>query len=414
MPKAVFSDWRARAGFSATTLRWSCGAGGTVVVEQAAAWDDVATGEAQDRRVIGSRFRVRGGVVAAYERHDDGLAAALAAAGLDAGTPSSGHDVSVTVEHAGGPAGAVVSRLPRTLEVRERHSPAGCLPPAGSDDLGGEVSHSPVVSADPSDPRWGGVVQPTCSGPAPFEVRLKAATDLAPFQPSPRCLIVGGQQDGSRLRVVAHAPDEGRDHRIHDCCRVRVDQPVVTERLVVAPHGREVEFRQRLPLLPRRRVRKIQVVAFDQTVLDVRVCQLREHLHGHGGLANTRPSADEDDVTPAHAGSIAGVRLPTPVGRRSGSRLSSLTGEASTRPRGRPRSVCAARSASDTQERTFWSDSSSVRVAVRSAALPRGVQAVPTGWHRTVEEDGSIARHRHALQAVARTPSPGPAEAYGR
>lgn len=71
-----------RSGFSATPLRWFCGGDGTVVVEQAARWEDRATGVEQSRAVVGSQFRVADGVVARVGRHDD-LAAALTATGLE-------------------------------------------------------------------------------------------------------------------------------------------------------------------------------------------------------------------------------------------------------------------------------------------------------------------------------------------
>jgi hypothetical protein len=76
------TDWLARSGFSATSLRWFCGGDGSVVVEQDARWTDPATATPRGRARVASRFRVDGGSVAAYARHDDGLAPALAAAGL--------------------------------------------------------------------------------------------------------------------------------------------------------------------------------------------------------------------------------------------------------------------------------------------------------------------------------------------
>lgn len=83
MDRAVLGQWLARAGFTARTLRWFCGADGRVVVEQQAHWRDVTTGESQGRLLIGSEFFVRDGRVAGYVRHDSGFADALAAAGLD-------------------------------------------------------------------------------------------------------------------------------------------------------------------------------------------------------------------------------------------------------------------------------------------------------------------------------------------
>ena len=80
--RRVLTEWLSRSGFSATALRWFCGGAGVVVVEQDARWVDLATGAEQSRGRVASRFLVDGGRVARYVRHDDGLAAALAAAGL--------------------------------------------------------------------------------------------------------------------------------------------------------------------------------------------------------------------------------------------------------------------------------------------------------------------------------------------
>jgi hypothetical protein len=82
--RSELTAWLARAGFTATSLRWFCGAGGTVVVEQDARWSDPVTAAPRGSARVASRFRVDGGSVAGYARHDDGLAPALAAAGLSA------------------------------------------------------------------------------------------------------------------------------------------------------------------------------------------------------------------------------------------------------------------------------------------------------------------------------------------
>ena len=73
----MLAGWLARSGFSATSLRWFCGAGGTVVVEQEASWRDGASGVR-----LASQFSVDGTRVSRYVRHDGGLEPALAAAGL--------------------------------------------------------------------------------------------------------------------------------------------------------------------------------------------------------------------------------------------------------------------------------------------------------------------------------------------
>jgi ketosteroid isomerase-like protein len=88
--REVLGPWMARAGFTARPLRWFCGADGAVVVEQDAVWTDPDTGAERGHAVVASRFTVDGGldggldggVVTRYQRHDDGLPAALAAAGL--------------------------------------------------------------------------------------------------------------------------------------------------------------------------------------------------------------------------------------------------------------------------------------------------------------------------------------------
>lgn len=76
-------EWLARAGFSADARRWFCGAGGRVVVEQDARWSDPATAAEVGQARLASRFVIRGGTVAEYQRHDT-LDAALTAAGLSA------------------------------------------------------------------------------------------------------------------------------------------------------------------------------------------------------------------------------------------------------------------------------------------------------------------------------------------
>jgi hypothetical protein len=83
MDRSVLQQWLARAGFTSQALRWFCGADGRVVIEQQAQWHDMTTGEPQDRLVIGSEFVVRDDRVTRYVRHDNGVADALAAAGLD-------------------------------------------------------------------------------------------------------------------------------------------------------------------------------------------------------------------------------------------------------------------------------------------------------------------------------------------
>ena len=80
--REVLAQWLARAGFTARPLRWFCGAGGSVVVEQDATWIDPATGTERGRAVVAAQFLVADGRIVRFQRHDDGLPAALAAAGL--------------------------------------------------------------------------------------------------------------------------------------------------------------------------------------------------------------------------------------------------------------------------------------------------------------------------------------------
>ena len=80
--REVLAPWLAWAGFTARPLRWFCDAGGSVVVEQDATWIDPATGTERGRAVVAAQFLVTDGRIARFQRHDDGLPAALAAAGL--------------------------------------------------------------------------------------------------------------------------------------------------------------------------------------------------------------------------------------------------------------------------------------------------------------------------------------------
>lgn len=82
--RQVLAAWMERAGFSAEPLRWFCGADGNVVVEQAARWVDPATQADRGQARVASHFRVDGGCITRYARHED-LEFALAAAGLDEG-----------------------------------------------------------------------------------------------------------------------------------------------------------------------------------------------------------------------------------------------------------------------------------------------------------------------------------------
>jgi SnoaL-like domain len=80
--RQVLAVWMDRAGFSAEPLRWFCGADGNVVVEQAARWTDPVTHADRGQAEVASHFRVGGGCIARYARHEN-LELALAAAGLD-------------------------------------------------------------------------------------------------------------------------------------------------------------------------------------------------------------------------------------------------------------------------------------------------------------------------------------------
>ena len=77
---AVLREWVARAGLTLGTRR-AFTRGDAVVLEQRAVWRSPETGEVVGEADVASRFRVEGGRVAAYERHD-ALGAALRAAGL--------------------------------------------------------------------------------------------------------------------------------------------------------------------------------------------------------------------------------------------------------------------------------------------------------------------------------------------
>lgn len=81
--RSILTEWLTRSGFSSHPVRWFCGGDGTVVVDQDARWTDPQTGAAQERKRIGSQFQIRDGRVAKYVRFDEGVQAALSAAGLD-------------------------------------------------------------------------------------------------------------------------------------------------------------------------------------------------------------------------------------------------------------------------------------------------------------------------------------------
>jgi len=74
----MLRQWLGRAGFTATPLRWFCGRGGQVVVEQRGRWH---IPETTSERIVASSFRVSGGRVVRYQRFDD-LHEALATSSL--------------------------------------------------------------------------------------------------------------------------------------------------------------------------------------------------------------------------------------------------------------------------------------------------------------------------------------------
>ena len=56
--RQVLAAWLGRARFSAESLRWFCGADGSVVVEQAARWIDPASGADRGQARVASCFCV--------------------------------------------------------------------------------------------------------------------------------------------------------------------------------------------------------------------------------------------------------------------------------------------------------------------------------------------------------------------
>ncbi|MGE0872299.1 MAG: nuclear transport factor 2 family protein, partial [Kofleriaceae bacterium] len=60
-------EWLSRAGFTAESLRWFCGATGVVVVEQRGRWW-LPDSSRSSERIIASAFRVVGGRVVRYQR----------------------------------------------------------------------------------------------------------------------------------------------------------------------------------------------------------------------------------------------------------------------------------------------------------------------------------------------------------
>ena len=83
--RLVLIEWLARAGFSAEVLRWFCGSGGRVVVEQEARWSETGSGRVPGQARVGSQFIVRNRAVGYYQRHES-VDQALRAAGLDVAT----------------------------------------------------------------------------------------------------------------------------------------------------------------------------------------------------------------------------------------------------------------------------------------------------------------------------------------
>jgi hypothetical protein len=73
--------WMTRSGFSAVPKRWFCGADGTVVVEQAARWEDPTTGSVTGQSTLATHFKVERQLVVTARRHVD-LMAALDDGGL--------------------------------------------------------------------------------------------------------------------------------------------------------------------------------------------------------------------------------------------------------------------------------------------------------------------------------------------
>lgn len=74
--------WASRAGITLQPTAWYA-AGDEMVVGQEARWRDAASGQLGEPFQIGTRFRLRAGLIAHIERHME-LSEALAAAGLDA------------------------------------------------------------------------------------------------------------------------------------------------------------------------------------------------------------------------------------------------------------------------------------------------------------------------------------------
>ena len=77
----LLRDWLGRAGLALETLR-AYARGNVVVLAQHAVWRALETGDVTGEADLASRFRVEGGRVVQFARHDS-LDAALAEAGLD-------------------------------------------------------------------------------------------------------------------------------------------------------------------------------------------------------------------------------------------------------------------------------------------------------------------------------------------
>jgi hypothetical protein len=111
--RQVRAEWLARAGMCPEVLRWFCGSGGSVVVEQEARWGDMPGGAVRGRARVGSQFMVSDGAISYYQRHES-VDQALRAAGLD---PHGRGNVPLLVSHglrrirSGRAGGVVVHKL---------------------------------------------------------------------------------------------------------------------------------------------------------------------------------------------------------------------------------------------------------------------------------------------------------------
>jgi hypothetical protein len=99
----------------------------------------------------------------------------------------------------------------------------------------------------------------------------------------------------SRTPVTPAGSVDGRNQLIakEDAQRIGVDQPVMAEGLIVAPHYAEVGLGE--AVLPWRWISQVEVVTFDEPVHDPTFDQEMVEFVSNGALAHTGTTADQQE-----------------------------------------------------------------------------------------------------------------------